>query len=371
MGTWLLTATALLGVLLGLVVLQFAHLAVVLAWCERRQLELAYYGLPAAQRRRFKAALRWHGTLLTPIVWLLSRVSRFRFADTSFAFRGTRIPKNSCNEESVRRAVDCLPEANDVFVVSQMRSGTTWTQHLVYQVLTRGQGDLAEDDKTLYAVSPWLESRLGVPVDRAPLIGAERPSRIVKTHLPADLCPFNLAAKYIYVRRDPVACFGSCVDFVQDNVGAFAPEMPEYEGWFTSADLMWWSTWPAHVGGWSQRAAENPNVLVIRFEDMKRDLAAVVGEVAALLDMEPLSSGEMAQVLWKCSFDYMRDNADRFEMMPPHVLQGHRGFFISGKRDRRDGIPADVRERVGSWCDEQLQSLESCPVVDECTLCGS
>jgi hypothetical protein len=70
-----------------------------------------------------------------------------------------------------------------------MRSGTTWMQHIVYQVLHRGNGDLVETGRELYAVSPLLEGRRSVPIEQAPLLGAERPSQIIKTHLPAGSAP--------------------------------------------------------------------------------------------------------------------------------------------------------------------------------------
>jgi hypothetical protein len=218
-------------------------------------------------------------------------------------------------------------------------------QHLVFQILHRGNGDLVETGRTLYAVSPWLEGRKSVPIDQAPLLGAERPSRIIKTHLPVELCPYSSQARYIYVSRDPVACFGSCIDFLVTNLGGMAPDLVQFEQWFTSEDLMWWGTWSRHVQGWRARAVQ-PNVLFVRFEAMREDLVGIARRVAAFLDLKPLTQRELANTIEKCSFAYMQKHQGNFEMQPPHVGQTEAAFFVSGKAERLKNLPADVRDRV-------------------------
>src|SRR5262245_64544046 len=103
----------------------------------------------------------------------------------------------------------------------------------------RGRGDLADTGRTMYSVSPWLEAQKSVAVDAAPLHGTDKPRRIIKTHLPARLCPFREEARYIYVARHPVSCFASCVDFIATNVGAFAPPLSVIEEWYCSEQAMW------------------------------------------------------------------------------------------------------------------------------------
>lgn len=186
-------------------------------------------------------------------------------------------------------------------------------------------------------------------------------TRIVKTHLPSELCPFSDAAKYVYVARHAVSCFSSCVDFIRHDAGSFAPSIEACEEWFTSDDSMWWSTWPKHVSGWWQRRNQHGNVLFVRFEDMKQDLAGVAAEVAEFLNVRPLSASEMAQVVRKCSFQYMRDNEECFEMSPPHLLHRRGGQLVSGKTERRRDLPEDVRQRVAQWCRSRLASTNLPP----------
>jgi hypothetical protein len=51
---------------------------------------------------------------------------------------------------------------------------------------------------------------------------------------------------------------------------------------------MWLGTWTDHVKGWWDRSRGDGNVLFVHFEDMTRDLPAMICRVAAFLGMAPL-----------------------------------------------------------------------------------
>ena len=349
---WLLGALAVCFVLY---LLQTIHLALVLHWEDEATVGLGYYGRTPAGREGFKRRLRLHALLLSPILWLNGKLTRLDFRRARIRYQDVAAPAGSCSPDSFALAQAYQPRPEDIFVVTQMKCGTTWMQHVVYQVLHRGRGNLVETGTALYAVAPWLEGRKSVPVEQAPLLGSERPSRIIKTHLPAQLCPRSAEARYIYVVRHPVSCFASCIDFVRTNVGRMAPDMPAFEEWFSSPELMWWGTWADHAKGWWQRARE-PNVLFVRFEDMRRDLAAVVRQVAEFLGIAPLTEEELAGVIQRCSFDYMQEHQDSFEMHPPHILQTNAALFVRGTADRHKDVPADVRQRILSWAARELHA---------------
>lgn len=343
-----------LGVLLALYTLLAVYLVLVLRWEDQRTIGLGYYGLPPAGRQRFKRLLRPHAGLLTPILWLNARFVTADFRTMRFQHDGVSGPTGSCDPASFARATAYRPQPEDVFVVTQMKCGTTWMQHVVYEVLRRGAGDLVATGTALYAVSPWLEGRESVPLDQAPLVGTERPSRILKTHLPARLCPFSPQARYIYVARHPVSCFASCIDFVVTNLGAMAPALPAFEAWFTAPDLMWWGTWTDHVKGWGQRAQRESNVLFVYFEDMKRDLPGIVQRVSEFLGMHPLTERELARVVEKCGFHYMQGHQEAFEMHPPHILQTKAELFVRGSADRHTDVPEESRRRIVAWAAREL-----------------
>jgi len=340
---------ALVGGIILFIIVQGAYLATVLKWEDEESVGLKYYGLPLAQRRAFKATLARHARLLAPILSLNAKSSPFDFRKVSFQYKGVSGPHGSCSPETFAAAEAYSPTANDIFVATQMKCGTTWMQNIVYEVLERGNGPLVESGGAMYGISPWLEGRKSVPLAEAPTVGTERPSRIIKTHMPAQLCPARAEARYVYVARHPVSCFASCIDFVITNVGAWAPPLAAFEEWYCSPELMWWGTWPDHVKGWWERSRRDGNVLFLYFEDMKKDLPGTVKQVVAFLGLQPLTEAELARVVEKCGFKFMQEHQENFEMHPPHLLATRAELFVSGTADRHKDVPAEARARVLGW----------------------
>lgn len=347
---WIPIAIVALYVAMGI------YLAAVVKWGDDQTIGLNYYGRSEADRARFKRSLARHASALAPMLWLNSQMAKLDFRRARIQYKGVSGPTGSCSEETFKRAESYRPTPEDIFVVTQMKCGTTWMQHVVYEILNRGRGNLVETGTAMYAISPWLEGRKSVSLAQAPIIGTERPSRIIKTHMPVALCPYDPASKFIYVARHPASCFASCVDFVQTNAGGMAPAMPAFEEWYCSKDLMWWGTWTDHVLGWWRWSREQKNVLFVYFEDMKKDLPAVVRQVAEFIGVSQLSDEEVASVAHKCSFKYMQDHQTSFEMQPPHILQAREGakLFVSGSADRHKDVPDEVRLRVSSWAAREL-----------------
>ncbi|MDX2058174.1 MAG: sulfotransferase domain-containing protein [Gemmatimonadales bacterium] len=344
----------IIGVPVVLFVVGGSYLAGLLKWEDDQTVGLGYYGRPLAEREAFKRQLRRHAGRLAPMLWLNAKLAKVDFRKARIQYRGVSGPTGSCSAETFAKAAEYQPRAGDVFVATQMKCGTTWMQHVVYEVLNRGNGNLVATGTALYAVAPWIEGRKSVPIEQAPTIGTERPSRIIKTHLPATLCPSGADARFIYVARHPVSCFASCIDFVVTNVGAMAPGIAAFEEWFCSPDLMWWGTWTDHVKGWWDRSRRDGNVLFVYFEDMKKDLPGVARRVAEFLGVKPLNPTELAHVVEKCGFRYMQEHQTSFEMHPPHILQTNAELFVAGTADRHKDVPDEVRQRILQWCAREL-----------------
>jgi hypothetical protein len=349
------TLAWIIGLVVAFIVLSTIHLSLVLRWQDENTVGLRYYGLSADERERFKKRLRFHAALLGPIQAFYGSFGKLDFRKVRVVYKDVSLPKGSCDAASAERAGTYQARPEDIFVATQMKCGTTWMENIVYEVLHRGNGTLEATGTAMYSIAPWLEGRKSVSLEDAPLLGTERPSRIIKTHMPAHLCPANPAAKFIYVYRHPVSCFASCVDFLATNAGNMTPTMDEFEKWFTSPELMWWGTWTSHVQGWWDRAHRDSNVLLIQFEQMNRDLPGMVKRVVDFLGVAPLSDEELARVVEKCGFAYMQRHQNLFEMQPPHVLQADAKLFVKGTADRHKDVPAEARTRILAWAATEMK----------------
>ena len=354
LAAWIWAVTKPLLFAFGLFVLSLLYFVCLSLWADRATTGLNYFGQPLEKRRQFKRRIGLLGILNLPLLWILSRLSPVSLEVGSSKIQDVYAPKHSCPVEALEAAVSYEPEDADVFVATQMKSGTTWMLHLVYQILCRGKGDLVELGQALHAVVPWIESTKSVSMEQAQRVGEVNSKRIIKTHLPAALCPHSESAKYIYVVRHPVSCFASVVDFVGSSLGPLNLPTEAFEDWFCS-EQMWFTSWPQHVLGWRRRAQEKPNVLLVKFEDMKKDLGNVTALITTFLGLEELDSEEMSLVLQKCSFTYMKANADTFEMNVPTVLQAAGTMFASGKADRDQDIEEETRIRIANWCGKTLE----------------
>ncbi len=317
----------------------------------------AYFRRSPAERRALKHRIGLYSLPAKPWVYLLAMANR-KATMPAFEYQGVCGPPRVSSAEVFERAAKYVPRHEDVFVATQMRSGTTWMQQLVYQVVTRGNGDFDVPERShLYAISPWIDALDSVRMDEAPLVG-KPPVRIVKTHLPTLLCPYAPNAKYIYVARHPVRCFASIVDFNRTLLGPLTPSVATLAEWFCS-DRMYWLPWPRHVDGWWRWAQQHDNVLFVHFEQMASDFASVRDAVAAFLGYA-LTADEKRRIDDRCSFRYMKAHESSFEMAPPTMFSVDRGRFMRGTEsdagERERDVPPDVRERILAYCREGLRA---------------
>ena len=138
---WLWWILATIGALFVLIMIQGIYLSKVLKWEDEQTVGLKYYGLPLAGRERFKKALRVHAKLLRPILWLNGQGAKLDFRKARIEYKGVSAPTGSCSVASFEKAASYQPRPEDIFVATQMKCGTTWMQHIVFQILYRGRGD--------------------------------------------------------------------------------------------------------------------------------------------------------------------------------------------------------------------------------------
>jgi len=86
---------------------------------------------------------------------------------------------------------------DDIVITTYAKSGTTWLQQIISQLIFTGQEGLPVAE-----MSPWVDLRVPPKEVKLPEIEAQTHRRFLKTHLPVDALVFSEKAKYIYIARD-------------------------------------------------------------------------------------------------------------------------------------------------------------------------
>ena len=86
---------------------------------------------------------------------------------------------------------------DDIVIATYAKSGTTWMQQIVAQLMFDGDPDISVAE-----MSPWVDLRVPPKEVKLPLLEAQTHRRFMKTHLPVDAIRFCPKAKYLYIGRD-------------------------------------------------------------------------------------------------------------------------------------------------------------------------
>ncbi|KAH9381559.1 hypothetical protein HPB48_005466 [Haemaphysalis longicornis] len=176
--------------------------------------------------------------------------------------------------DRVESAMNYCHREGDVFIVTYVKCGTTWMQHIVY--LIQNDGVPPASAVEFYTASPFIEV-CGSDCTR----WMKRPGAI-KTHMPLHLTRYSPDARYIVVIRNPWDVIVSMHHFwfmisAYDYKENFDYSFENFmKGHFESGDYF------KFYRDWYKLSGE-ANVLFIVYEDMKNDPKAAVLRVARFL----------------------------------------------------------------------------------------
>jgi aryl sulfotransferase len=264
--------------------------------------------------------------------------------------------------------------ADDVIVATYAKSGTTWVQQIVGQLVFDGAEDIP-----IHEISPWLDLRI-MPPDTKEKLAAQKHRRIIKTHLPLDALTFSTQAKYVYVGRDGRDVVWSFYnhhsnanqlwyDALNNTPGRVGPpiERPDpdirryFRRWLDEDGYPLWSFWENIRSWWEAR--HTPNILLVHFNDLKADPKGEMRRMAEFLDCD-ISEERWPLLLEHCSFDYMKAHAGQVAPLGGAIFEGGASVFINkgvNGRWRHVLTEADVadyerkaRKELGSECAQWL-----------------
>src|SRR4028119_1859912 len=175
---------------------------------------------------------------------------------------------------------------DDIIIATYAKSGTTWMQQIVAQMLFGPDPDLEVAE-----MSPWLDLRVPPKEVKLPMVEAQAHRRFLKTHLPLDALVFSPEAKYIYIGRDGRDVVWSMYNHhananelwyqaLNDTPGRVGPPIGRpptdvrryFLEWLDGDGYPFWSFWENIASWWA--APDRPTVTPRHFPGLKRGRAA-------------------------------------------------------------------------------------------------
>lgn len=211
---------------------------------------------------------------------------------------------------------------DDIIIATYAKSGTTWIQQIVGQLLFDGA-----EDVDVAAMSPWLDLRVPPRDVKLPALTGQQHRRFLKTHLPVDALVYAPTARYLYIGRDgrdvawslynhhanANSLWYAALNETPGRVGPPIAPPPEdicryFEEWLENDGYPFWSYWENVRSWWSIRHL--PNLMLLHFADLKADMPGQIRKIAAFLDI-PIDERRWPRILEHCSFDYMKRHGEK------------------------------------------------------------
>ena len=234
----------------------------------------------------------------------------------------------------------------DIVISTYAKSGTTWMQQIIAQMLFAGETDLDTQ-----AMSPWVDFRLPPKEIKLPALEAQTHRRFVKTHLPVEALVYSPKAKYIYIGRDGRDVLWSLYNHhsmgnemmyhaLNDSPGRVGPpleppsaDIREYwHEWLDRDGFPYWSFWENVRSWWAIRNL--PNMLMVHYDVLNKNMPAEMRRIAAFLNI-PIDESKWDAIVEHCTFDWMREHGEKIVPMGGVMWKGGTKTFINkGKAGR-------------------------------------
>jgi aryl sulfotransferase len=277
---------------------------------------------------------------------------------TPSLIRGPLIEVRSHTFDSARWA-GYRPRFDDIIISTYPKCGTTWMQRIVCMLVFK-----SAEPKSLHHVSPWLDMRTRFTAEEI-LAHAETQThrRFLKSHLPYDALPVYEGVKFIHVARDgrdaALSYYNHYASYTPAAIErhntvtladpkfrqAFLPMTKDAAGFFHDWVLDGGAKGDEkasffHIEKSFWAARRDPNVLLVHYNDLKKDLGGEMRRIARFLAIE-VPEAVWPSLIEGASFEAMRQQGDK--LMPQAQLTwggGTNTFLHSGSNNRWRGVAA-------------------------------
>jgi hypothetical protein len=217
----------------------------------------------------------------------------------------------------------------DIFQASYPRSGSTWLRFMLYEVLRGEEAGFGNIDKCI----PEIDAHRGVP----PILPGG--GRLIKTHeqyrkdytravfLVRDLRDVLLSnyARAVGVGLAPLVSNGDLDSFLLS---------------FLKGTALQQGSWHEHTRSWLESPlAKNGNLMVVRYEDLRKSPEQVIGQLVEFLGVTP-DFRVIRKAIEDNSLQQMRAKEDRAAKVGEHspLLASHKNNGEDGRFVRKGAV---------------------------------
>lgn len=229
---------------------------------------------------------------------------------------------------------------DDIIISTYAKSGTTWMQQIVSQMLFGG-----DTERDTQSISPWVDFRVPPKDVKLPALEEQTHRRFVKTHLPVESLVYSPKAKYIYIGRDGRDVLWSLYnhhrngneimyDALNKSPGLVGPPLeppPDdirvyWRDWMDRDGFPYWSLWENVRSWWAIRHL--PNLLMVHFDVLKKNMPEEMRRIAAFLDI-PIDESKWDTIVEHCTFGWMKEHGEKVVPMGGAAWVGGAKTFIN------------------------------------------
>jgi len=257
----------------------------------------------------------------------------------------------------------------DVFVTTTAKTGQTWLMNLLNQLKIGGK----EDPEDLLRASPWLENRMDLERGTNEMIDEDTriahfetlpDPRVFKMHVAFDDVPTVEGSKIITITRDPrdvpYSMFQHMKAMKQEIQDSMKARGREIDDWSKFADewIEEGHYWKSVASYWNHK--DDPNFLMLRYEDLKKDLRSETMKLISFLEWDLGTDDEVEALVDRAlplvDFGYMKQH--QWTTLFPKtkgVFDTNKHFVREGKvGSNRQHLTEEQQQRIVTACREHI-----------------
>lgn len=233
----------------------------------------------------------------------MKRANEMKDEDKMYVYNGVKYPTLLCPEDNLKALVNMEAREDDVVLVVYPKCGFNWMVGVVRKIMSEATGMKAESN-----MPPLIEFMAPHVLEAV----AKAPSRrFLGTHLHPDDIPDSFQKKkpkMLVVFRNPKDTLVSYYHFCNKMPVLPCVEWNTFFKDFLEGDVGWGSYFD-HALAWEKKM-EDPNVMIVTFEELKEDLSKGVRQISSFFDF-PLTESQVQRITEESSFKAMKDNSEK------------------------------------------------------------